>query len=61
MTSPVSFVKESISELKQVTYPSREDVVKLTIVVLVISVVVGIYIGGIDLILTEVTKEIVNK
>jgi preprotein translocase subunit SecE len=60
MTSPVTFLKESVAELKQVTYPTRDDVVRLTIVVLIISVVVGIYIGAIDLMLTELTKVFVK-
>lgn len=60
MTSPLAFIKESVAELKQVTYPTRDDVVKLTIVVLLISVVVGVYIGVIDYALTELTKVIIN-
>lgn len=61
MTSPVAFIKQSYQELRQVTYPSKDDVIRLTVVVLIISAVVGVYIGGIDYILTEVTKVILQN
>lgn len=61
MTSPVTFIKQSYQELRQVTYPSKDDVIRLTVVVLIISAVVGVYIGGIDYILTEITKVILQN
>lgn len=48
MTTPVAFVNEVISELKKVTWPTREETMKLTVVVIVISIVVGAFIGGLD-------------
>lgn len=56
MVSPVTFIRQTIDELKQVTWPTREEVTRLTIVVLVISVIVGLYIGGIDFALTALTE-----
>jgi len=58
---PVGFLKEVRNELKKVTWPTREQVIKLTIVVVVISLVFGIYIGGLDLVLTQATGLILNK
>lgn len=52
---PVVFLKEVISELKKVTWPTRDQVIKLTIVVVVVSFVIGLYVGGLDLLLTKVT------
>jgi len=56
-----NFFKEVRAELKKVTWPTREQVIKLTIVVVVISLVFGIYIGGLDLVLTQATGLILNK
>jgi preprotein translocase SecE subunit len=42
------FTKESWSELKKVTWPSRIQVRNLTILVFVISFVVGVYITVAD-------------
>jgi preprotein translocase subunit SecE len=46
--APGRFLKEVVAELKKVTWPTREETVKLTVVVIVISVVVGAFIGGLD-------------
>ena len=42
------FIKESWSELKKVTWPTRLQVRNLTILVFVISFVVGLYITVAD-------------
>lgn len=46
--APVKFVKEVQSELKKVTWPTRESTVKLTAVVIGVSLAVGLFIGGLD-------------
>lgn len=38
------FVQESWAELKKVTWPSRETVFRLTLIVLLISALIGLYI-----------------
>jgi preprotein translocase SecE subunit len=43
------WVEDIISELRKVTWPTREDTVNLTIVVLVVSMAVGLALGGIDI------------
>lgn len=48
IASPVQFVREVISELKKVTWPTRAEVIKLTVVVIVLSVIVGAFIGVLD-------------
>lgn len=53
---PVQFLQEVISELKKVTWPTREETMKLTTVVIAISIIVGIFIGGLDAILIQIQK-----
>ncbi len=53
--SPAKFVTEVISELKKVTWPTRAETVKLTAVVIAISVIVGVFIGGLDVLLVKVS------
>jgi len=50
------FVGESYSELKKVTWPTREHTRNLTVLVFVISAVVGAYIGFFDLLFGEVLE-----
>jgi preprotein translocase SecE subunit len=43
------WIEDIVSELRKVTWPTRQDTVSLTTVVVVVSVVVGLALGGIDL------------
>ncbi len=49
----IQFLREVRSEMSKVTWPNRNQTVKMTIIVLIVSVVVGILIGGLDLLLTR--------
>jgi preprotein translocase SecE subunit len=48
------YLTESYSELKKVTWPTREHVRNLTILVFIISGIFGLYIGFFDLIWRQV-------
>ena len=45
-----------ISELKKVTWPTREETTRLTIIVIMISLIIGFYIGIIDFLLAKVLE-----
>ena len=55
-----TFTKEILEELKKVTWPSRKQTIRLTIIVIGISLIIGIYIGIIDVLLTK-GLEIITK
>jgi len=42
------YLNESWSELKKVTWPTRETVIRLTLLVIAVSVAVGLYIAVLD-------------
>lgn len=46
--SPGRFVQETISELKLVTWPTRRQTIQSTLIVVLLSVFVGLCIGGFD-------------
>jgi preprotein translocase subunit SecE len=46
-----TYVTESWAELRKVAWPTRRQVVNLTLIVIVVSAVVGAYIAILDLIL----------
>lgn len=54
------FVKESVAELKQVIWPDRQKVVKLTGIVIGVSLFTGLVIGGFDLIFTALMAQILK-
>jgi len=43
------FIREVISELKKVVWPTREEATRLTIMVIVVAGVVGLLLGLIDI------------
>ena len=49
-----SFLTETRSEMKKVTFPSREEVTSTTIVVLVASVIFAFYLWVADLVILQV-------
>ena len=48
------YVEESWSELKKVTWPTREQTRNLTVLVFVISAAVGAYIAFFDFVFTQI-------
>ena len=50
------FIDEAWSELKKVSWPTREQVRNLTILVLGVSLAVGLYITVFDFIFTEAVR-----
>ena len=43
------FFGDIVSELKKVTWPTREETLRLTVAVVVVSVAIGLALGGIDI------------
>lgn len=43
------WIEDIISELRKVTWPSRQETVNLTMVVLVVAIAIGFLLGGIDM------------
>ncbi|MGH7245763.1 MAG: preprotein translocase subunit SecE [Candidatus Levyibacteriota bacterium] len=56
MTTPVAFLRETRDELKKVIWPKRDEVFRLTFVVIAVSVAVGLFIGGLDFVFTKVLQ-----
>lgn len=59
--NPITFFKEVKAELKKVIWPGRADVIKYTIVVIIVSALVGIYLGVLDLAFAKVMEFILNR
>lgn len=49
-----------VDELKKVSWPSRKDTIRLTSIVIVVSLIIGLYVGIIDILLAK-GLEIVTK
>lgn len=60
MVTPITFLRETYDELQKVKWPSRNEIIRLTVVVLFISFAIGLYIGGIDYILTKLMSALLK-
>ena len=60
VTNPTTFIKEVRTELAKVTWPTRAETVRYTIVVIGVSVAIGLFVGGADIVLVKVTELLVK-
>jgi preprotein translocase subunit SecE len=54
--NPLNYLKESRAELEKVVWPTRIEAIRLTVVVIIISVIVGAYIAGLDAVFAKLTE-----
>lgn len=53
MVSPLAYLKEVRTELTKVSWPSRATTLNMTLLVLAVSAIVGLYLGVIDYVLRQ--------
>ncbi|MDD5288448.1 MAG: preprotein translocase subunit SecE [Dehalococcoidales bacterium] len=56
----VNYISETIAELKKVTWLNRRDLLYLSGLVLIVSIVVGVILGVIDFGFSELIKWLIN-
>jgi preprotein translocase subunit SecE len=52
--NPIDFLQETYGELRKSVWPSREETARLTMVVIVLAIVAGFFLGGLDRVFSEV-------
>ncbi len=60
MNKLVNYLKGAREELAKVVWPTKETTVKHTLVVIVISLVIAIFLGSIDFLFNEVLEIIIK-
>jgi len=55
----INFLKEVFAEAKKINWPTREETVKYTLIVIGISVSVAIFLGGLDFIFSAVIRRFI--
>ena len=56
----LSIIGDVIGELNRVTWPTREETTRLSIMVITVAVIVGIFLGVIDLGFSSIFNFILN-
>ena len=54
-------VTEAVSELRRVTWPTRDETIRLTIMVIAVSAVIGAFLGVIDILFAKILGQILNQ
>jgi preprotein translocase subunit SecE len=60
MSKITDYFKETKTELKQVIWPSRTQTFYYTLIVIILSIVIGYYLGIFDFIFSQVLQKIVS-
>lgn len=55
------FLAEVRVELAKVVWPGPEQTLKLTVIVILVTVSVGFFLGGVDYILTKLLELVLSK
>jgi preprotein translocase subunit SecE len=55
------FLKEVRQELRKVSWPSRQETIKYTLIVIGVSLAVAIFLGGLDFLFTWALQKFILK
>ncbi len=61
MNKLTNYIKESIAEMKKVTWPTKKETTNYTILVIGISIGVALFLGLLDYLFTTGFQFIINK
>ena len=54
------FVREVVAEFRKVAWPSRQELINSTVVVIAVTVVVALFLGAVDVVLARVVERILR-
>ena len=57
--NPLQFLRETYGELQKSVWPSREETARLTMVVIVLAIVAGFFLGGLDRVFSELFTRVI--
>jgi len=57
----IQFLKEVKLELSKVTWPKKQQIIKLTLIVFIISAAVGVYVGALDYAFTRLLELLIAR
>lgn len=61
MSRPLEFIRSVKLELAQVKWPSHQEALKMTVLVIVASLAVAIYSGGLDYLFTTMLQSALSR
>jgi preprotein translocase subunit SecE len=61
MVSPSMYLREVNQELRKVSWPSRQQTIQMTILVITVSAVVGLYVGILDVAFDGLMRWLISR
>jgi preprotein translocase subunit SecE len=56
----IGFLRQVRGEITKVSFPTREELIRLTVLVIIISLVVGTYLGALDFLFLQGLEFLIN-
>jgi len=53
-----AYLRDVRGEMKKVTWPSKDDMIKTTVAVIIISLFFGVYLFGVDFVFSRIFRQI---
>lgn len=60
MTQLIKYIKATAAEMRQVAWPTRQQTIAYTILVIAISTVVALYVGAFDYLFSQGINELIS-
>lgn len=60
MKRAIQFFKEAYGELKKVSWPSKDELKESTMVVIITTIIISLFLGAIDKIISEIVKMVMR-
>jgi len=54
------FIREVMAEFRKVAWPSRQELINSTVVVIAVTVVVALFLGAVDVVLARIVERILR-
>lgn len=61
MKNPLDFIGEVKVELTKVVWPTPNQTLRLTVIVIIVTLTVGFFVGGVDFLLTKILEVLLKK
>jgi preprotein translocase subunit SecE len=61
VTRVKEFGQDVLVEFRKVTWPNRQELINSTTVVIVVTVVLAFFLGGVDIALTKLVERILHR
>jgi preprotein translocase subunit SecE len=56
----LDFLKEARSELEKVVWPTREQTLRLTLMVILVTIGVGLFVAGVDFVFAGIAQKLIQ-